>query len=64
MLGNCPGMNSQPGLFFFFFFIVLLFSSSSSGKLNTEVARDKTDRKDATFFVQLAYAAEGDGASR
>ena len=63
VLGNCLGMNSQPELFFFFF-LVLLFSSSSSGKLNTEGARDKTDRKDATFFVQLAYTVEGDGASR
>ena len=63
MLGNCLGMNSQPELFFFFF-LVLLFSSSSSGKLNTEGARDKTDRKDVTFFVQLAYTVEGDGASR
>ena len=63
MLDNCPGMNSQPGDFFFFL-VLLVSSSSSSEKLNTEVARDKTDRKDATFFVQLAYAAEGDGASR
>ena len=61
VLGNCPGMNSQPGGFFF---LLLLSSSASSEKLNTKVARDRTDRKDATLFVQLAYTAEGNGASR
>ena len=61
VLGNCPGMNSQPGEYFF---LLLLSSSASSEKLNTKVARDRTDRKDATLLVQLAYTAEGDGVSR
>lgn len=55
--GNCAGMNSQPGGFF-----SLLFSSSSSEKVNSRVARDRTERQDATFLCRgLIALAEGQG---